>query len=564
MLEKPWWEVWPGVLKREIDALQSARIPFIIDNGAKTNGQLVLHLKVKHPAEDRMLPMRAIFPPLYPYFRPVVLANPGEFKRHQNPINGDLCLLGRRTDSWDCDETLANLLTKQLPELVKAAQTESVELRRTLEVPMGEPVTLYYQYQPNSIITSGCREDIEAPGGSLTLAFARQDPSKSLIGQIVKISDKNGRKLYQVEINVRGLEIPGRWQRVKALPTDAIPSEFERQILQNYPNLKPKFEHVIDGWFVDVVGIVIAEESQQDKFSDGWMFMVRLKQVNGRQGTRSLLVRGGRAGREDFDIRIPELNFLHTKTVALVGLGSLGSPIAVELARCGIGKLTLVEFDFVEPGSTVRWVLGASAWGLQKTFALEKFISHNYARTRVNGLDYRIGDQNLGLESEFLRAMAESDIIVDATAEGAVHHFLSDFSREKRKPFVYSYLTPGGIGGLVARFDPLRNMGCWYCLQIALYESGSIPQPAFIEAATLQPPGCGETTATFANFDAGEVAMETCRMIVSTLGKGEEKNFPEAEWDVETVGLREATGKRIPPSWKTFKLPKNLECHCAK
>ncbi len=51
-----------------------------------------------------------------------------------------------------------------------------------------------------------------------------------------------------------------------------------------------------------------------------------------------------------FDARFPKeiQRKLRNARVAVAGLGGLGSNIAVMLARCGIGKLLLVDFDVVD------------------------------------------------------------------------------------------------------------------------------------------------------------------------------------------------------------------------
>ena len=57
-------------------------------------------------------------------------------------------------------------------------------------------------------------------------------------------------------------------------------------------------------------------------------------------------------------------------TVAVCGLGGLGSNIAVSLARAGIGKLILIDFDRVDITNLHRQQYKASQIGLYKTEAL--------------------------------------------------------------------------------------------------------------------------------------------------------------------------------------------------
>lgn len=61
-------------------------------------------------------------------------------------------------------------------------------------------------------------------------------------------------------------------------------------------------------------------------------------------------------------------------TVAIAGLGGLGSNIAVMLARIGVGQLLLVDFDNVEPSNLNRQSYYISHLGMPKTDALSKQI----------------------------------------------------------------------------------------------------------------------------------------------------------------------------------------------
>lgn len=57
-------------------------------------------------------------------------------------------------------------------------------------------------------------------------------------------------------------------------------------------------------------------------------------------------------------------------TVAICGLGGLGSNVAVSLARAGIGKLILIDFDRVDITNLHRQQYKANQLGMNKTDAL--------------------------------------------------------------------------------------------------------------------------------------------------------------------------------------------------
>ena len=62
-------------------------------------------------------------------------------------------------------------------------------------------------------------------------------------------------------------------------------------------------------------------------------------------------------------------------TVGIAGLGGLGSAIAIALARIGIGKLILADFDVVEPSNLNRQQYFVHQIGMLKVEALQKNIA---------------------------------------------------------------------------------------------------------------------------------------------------------------------------------------------
>ena len=64
-------------------------------------------------------------------------------------------------------------------------------------------------------------------------------------------------------------------------------------------------------------------------------------------------------------------NKISTATVGICGLGGLGSNIAIALARLGIGKLILIDFDKVDITNLHRQQYEISQIGMYKTEALK-------------------------------------------------------------------------------------------------------------------------------------------------------------------------------------------------
>lgn len=68
----------------------------------------------------------------------------------------------------------------------------------------------------------------------------------------------------------------------------------------------------------------------------------------------------------------PLVRVFEESTVAICGLGGLGSNIAISLARAGIGKLILIDFDKVDISNMNRQQYSVSQIGTYKTDALRE------------------------------------------------------------------------------------------------------------------------------------------------------------------------------------------------
>jgi len=67
-------------------------------------------------------------------------------------------------------------------------------------------------------------------------------------------------------------------------------------------------------------------------------------------------------------------NILQKSIIGIAGLGGLGSNAAVSLARAGIGRLVLVDFDIVEKTNLNRQYYFLNQLGMKKTDALKENI----------------------------------------------------------------------------------------------------------------------------------------------------------------------------------------------
>ena len=99
---------------------------------------------------------------------------------------------------------------------------------------------------------------------------------------------------------------------------------------------------------------------------------------------------------------------LRAATVAVAGLGGLGSNIAAMLARIGVGRLRLIDFDVVEPSNLNRQNYYVSHLGRKKTDATAEILQQINPYLTVETFDVRVTADNV--ESLF----ADCDVICEA------------------------------------------------------------------------------------------------------------------------------------------------------
>ena len=81
--------------------------------------------------------------------------------------------------------------------------------------------------------------------------------------------------------------------------------------------------------------------------------------------------------------------------VCILGLGGLGSNVAVLLARSGIGSLKLVDFDTVEASNLNRQQYRISHIGIKKTEAMKNIIREINPFVEVEILDIKVDRENI-------------------------------------------------------------------------------------------------------------------------------------------------------------------------
>lgn len=99
---------------------------------------------------------------------------------------------------------------------------------------------------------------------------------------------------------------------------------------------------------------------------------------------------------------------LSRKTVGIAGAGGLGSNCAVALARCGVGKLIICDFDIVSPDNLNRQYYFHDQIGKKKVVMLKENIARINPDIEVEIHDIRLQAYNIK------QIFGECNVIVEA------------------------------------------------------------------------------------------------------------------------------------------------------
>jgi len=229
------------------------------------------------------------------------------------------------------------------------------------------------------------------------------------------------------------------------------------------------------------------------------------------------------------------LEGLGEKSVGIVGLGSVGSKIAVSLARMGVGRFYLIDHDIFLPENAARHVLDWGSVGEHKVDAVREAVGRLGADCEVEVSRVHLtGQESTAAVSGALDRLGRCDLLIDATAEPGVFNLLSAVAAAYQKPMVWLRVYGGGLGGMMARSRPggdpspqtMRAAYLDYCHDFPAPEAADAPDYATEDAE-------GGILAA-SDADVGVIAHHAARFAADTLLGHDPSAYP---YSMYLVGL---------------------------
>lgn len=155
---------------------------------------------------------------------------------------------------------------------------------------------------------------------------------------------------------------------------------------------------------------------------------------------------------------ILEVDVLANKRVMIIGLGSFGSQIAIELAKAGVGEFSLFDFDRVELNNLARHTCTIKDLGRLKTNAIKDAILGKNKLAIVDLFPININEHKDIMDEQ----VALADLIICATDNNPSRFALTKSLIKHKKVGLFGRAVTRAEGGDVFRHRP--NGPCYNCL----------------------------------------------------------------------------------------------------
>ena len=234
------------------------------------------------------------------------------------------------------------------------------------------------------------------------------------------------------------------------------------------------------------------------------------------------------------------------KHVLIIGAGALGSGSAEILTRAGVGKVTIVDRDYVEASNLQRQQLYTEedvAEKLPKAAAAEKRLRAINSDVEIRAI---IGDATPEMLEELV---VDVDLMMDATDNFETRMLMNDVAQKYQIPWIYGAcvgsfgmsfsIIPGKTPCLncLLRTIPLQGMTC---------DTGGIISPAVqmviahqtAEALKILVEDWEAVRTTFVSFDLWRNQYTSLKMskakFSGCLSCGEERTYPYLDQENRT------------------------------
>lgn len=218
---------------------------------------------------------------------------------------------------------------------------------------------------------------------------------------------------------------------------------------------------------------------------------------------------------------------LQDARVAVVGLGSVGAAVALELAKAGVGTFTLLDSDTINISNLSRHPASIAHLGMAKTVAVKQLLTQHVPRVKViAGIGENVRTNVFGHYDDLRRIAETHDVIAVCIGNDNVHQYLNEIFLREVARAVYGWVYLDGCAGRIVRVVP-GSTGCLACCTRWIEEHpdhyGRTPRiPRDINRLPVDY-GCNTPAVPGSGFDTNRIANSQARMVLQLLLGGDAK-----------------------------------------
>jgi molybdopterin-synthase adenylyltransferase len=126
---------------------------------------------------------------------------------------------------------------------------------------------------------------------------------------------------------------------------------------------------------------------------------------------------------------------LGASSVVIVGCGATGSALSSLLARAGVGRLRIIDRDYIEASNLQRQVLfdeADASESLPKAVAASRKIQTFNSEIKAEGVVADLTPDNIG------DLLEGADLVLDGTDNFETRYLINDFAVSKKLPWIYT------------------------------------------------------------------------------------------------------------------------------
>lgn len=153
------------------------------------------------------------------------------------------------------------------------------------------------------------------------------------------------------------------------------------------------------------------------------------------------------------------LRLLQTSRVVVVGVGTVGSQIARELANSGVGHLLLIDDDVLELSNLLRHILPKAFIGLNKAEAVANYLAEEVPGLHAEAVPRKI-DASM-TDAEIDRLLQDADLIVAATDDREAQRRIARRALALDVLAIFPALYADSGGEVIVQSSP--QLPCFFC-----------------------------------------------------------------------------------------------------